>query len=1341
MWATVTISLWLCSALGRISVLPAAQALPSSRSASTVNVCGTIAADTTWTASNVYVVTCDVTVEPGATLRIEAGTVVKLTLSLYGSNGLIINGQLEAAGTAEAPVVFTSLEDDEYGGDTNGDGAATTGAPGQWSAITFGSGSRGRLTYAIVRYGGGYYYFYGTKALIRNFGGDVVLDRVTLEGSGMYGLYAESPVTVTRSRIAGNNSAGLYYNRPGMGSGLEITDNVFSGWAGQVAFAEDRNPGPVTLRGNRGDSGSVPFTLGGVLRNALTWDNGSDFVMSLQSEGDFEVAAGGSLILAPGSVVKSGFNRYSESGNLIINGHFEATGTAEAPIVFTSLEDDEYGGDTNGDGAATSPSPGDWGAITFGSGSRGRLAHAIVRYGGGDYYHYSTKALFRNFGGDVVLEKVELTQSGAVGVYAENGPMTLRKCRVTANRTHGVFNSTPKFAVDARQVWWGDPSGPYHRTKNPGGSGDEVSDGVLFFPWAADEAGTVPTQVLVEGPARVSPGDSSEYAVSYFAGEPLEDAVLIAVLPAAGEFVDATGGAIFWPERHEVYWRLGSLAEKQGSYSVRLRFAWGVPDGSSDNLLALIAASNLPAAPDVSDYLGRDPRFITSETALSEAELEAELAGNGELAALFGAAVEEGFLLPQAARVSTSRGESAIVVTLMHPERGALLFLSLAGGRVAGVRYERQAFRMYDSAGGMEWDLALDRFSSWGTWAEQPLAARAAAGSLSFARCFFNCVAPKLSLAVVKKTVKTIGLAFKISSCFTCGLSKGANVEACAKCQNTIRPLLTVEYVPGLGKRVPVMGEVIDVTKCAADCAGQQGVVFPCREDLLTCDNSAARSVWTSVFEQCSFRRIPCENGLLVPEKSYVVNSGCFNDFCKCVEGKGCVRCPQSGPRTSLQITTRAAGCGARDAGALGATGTRAAAGEDATCSIRRTAIRAARDPNAKSGHAGDVTPGQELTYTVEYENVGVGRAYGVYVTDELSPHLDETTLDLRGEGEFLPATRTILWEVGELAPKGEAGSKGERTFTVRVKPALPSGTVITNQAIVHFPSVPEETATNTVVNAVQPLVAERQSLETSYGTPLAIELRGRDVSGAPLTYALQEPPLNGELTGMPPSLTYTPAANFTGLDRFTFTVNNGVSQSRPAEIMIMVRPSAADRTAPMVLWTYPEHGAVLDRVPREPVATDPSGPLYAPFVLVSFSEAMEPNTINAASIRLEGPNGPIVASASWDGTANAAVLVAREPWVPGVYTATLTTAALDASGNALQADHAWSFTVRAVAGLCFGDCNGDGEVTIDELVRGVNIALGILPLDACPSFDSGGDGEVTIEELIAAVNDALAGC
>jgi YVTN family beta-propeller protein len=61
--------------------------------------------------------------------------------------------------------------------------------------------------------------------------------------------------------------------------------------------------------------------------------------------------------------------------------------------------------------------------------------------------------------------------------------------------------------------------------------------------------------------------------------------------------------------------------------------------------------------------------------------------------------------------------------------------------------------------------------------------------------------------------------------------------------------------------------------------------------------------------------------------------------------------------------------------------------------------------------------------------------------------------------------------------------------------------------------------------------------------------------------------------------------------------------------------------------------------------------------------------------------------------------------------------------------------------GGCAGDCDGDGEVSISELIRGVNIALGNDPVSNCPAFDTSGDGEVAISEIIAAVNAALSGC
>ncbi len=59
----------------------------------------------------------------------------------------------------------------------------------------------------------------------------------------------------------------------------------------------------------------------------------------------------------------------------------------------------------------------------------------------------------------------------------------------------------------------------------------------------------------------------------------------------------------------------------------------------------------------------------------------------------------------------------------------------------------------------------------------------------------------------------------------------------------------------------------------------------------------------------------------------------------------------------------------------------------------------------------------------------------------------------------------------------------------------------------------------------------------------------------------------------------------------------------------------------------------------------------------------------------------------------------------------------------------------------CTGDCNEDGEVTVDERIQGVNIAFRNKSLNECPVFDSSHDGEVTINETIQGVNNALNGC
>jgi hypothetical protein len=59
----------------------------------------------------------------------------------------------------------------------------------------------------------------------------------------------------------------------------------------------------------------------------------------------------------------------------------------------------------------------------------------------------------------------------------------------------------------------------------------------------------------------------------------------------------------------------------------------------------------------------------------------------------------------------------------------------------------------------------------------------------------------------------------------------------------------------------------------------------------------------------------------------------------------------------------------------------------------------------------------------------------------------------------------------------------------------------------------------------------------------------------------------------------------------------------------------------------------------------------------------------------------------------------------------------------------------------CVGDCHRDGVVTVEEILVGIDIALGNLPLSQCPTFDVSGDGQVTVDEILRAVNNALDGC
>lgn len=95
--------------------------------------------------------------------------------------------------------------------------------------------------------------------------------------------------------------------------------------------------------------------------------------------------------------------------------------------------------------------------------------------------------------------------------------------------------------------------------------------------------------------------------------------------------------------------------------------------------------------------------------------------------------------------------------------------------------------------------------------------------------------------------------------------------------------------------------------------------------------------------------------------------------------------------------------------------------------------------------------------------------------------------------------------------------------------------------------------------------VANAQSVKTTKNTAVAITLDATDPDGDPLTYAITANPSNGILSGTAPNLTYSPNAEFTGADAFTYEVKDsgGLTVSASCNITVQAPPVPTVNLAP----------------------------------------------------------------------------------------------------------------------------------------------------------------------------------
>ncbi|CAB1062760.1 hypothetical protein D1BOALGB6SA_7542, partial [Olavius sp. associated proteobacterium Delta 1] len=143
----------------------------------------TFSQDTTLTAADgPYSVTNNATVATGATLTIEPGTILKFE----NGAGLVVNGNLAAQGTAGQPIIFTSVTDDRYGGDTNGDGNTTFSAPGDWTGIQVTGSTAGLIL--NMRYCRVFFANNGLTVTRTSGNADVVIDQSEFRNNAADGI-------------------------------------------------------------------------------------------------------------------------------------------------------------------------------------------------------------------------------------------------------------------------------------------------------------------------------------------------------------------------------------------------------------------------------------------------------------------------------------------------------------------------------------------------------------------------------------------------------------------------------------------------------------------------------------------------------------------------------------------------------------------------------------------------------------------------------------------------------------------------------------------------------------------------------------------------------------------------------------------------------------------------------------------------------------------------------------------------------------------------------------------------------------------------------------------------
>jgi len=382
---------------------------------------------TFYTSNSPFVISMDMIISEGKKLTIEQGVVLRI----YNKKTITNEGEILAQGTEGEKIVFTSFDDSDYGGE------GIDSPSDYWKQIILNNvDNNTKFENCIFRYGGkseGQSY---NIAVYVNAGSpefknvkfeNFVSYAMELNNSSALAENSEFYGAIPIKIVSGNPILrGNYFEKGSVAIDIKdsqalIENNTIKNFTYDTGAIRVENGYPSFINNTFENNAINGIRVFGKVAQNWTLEP-AVYTISL-----FEISENFTLTIKSGAIMKFfKLSKFSKGPQLKVLGILNAGNLNGEPVVFTSILDDVYGGDTNNNGSdelATKPGIGDWDRLDILGNQESLFKNAIFRYAG---------------------------QKGKGAIYAKDSIADLDNVKIENSRT-GIYSLNSDLTIDNSQ--------------------------------------------------------------------------------------------------------------------------------------------------------------------------------------------------------------------------------------------------------------------------------------------------------------------------------------------------------------------------------------------------------------------------------------------------------------------------------------------------------------------------------------------------------------------------------------------------------------------------------------------------------------------------------------------------------------------------------------------------------------------------------------------------------------------------------------------------------------------------------------------------------------------------